>query len=269
MQPPAPLSLPRRLEDWVDRAVRRQISRQPEASAFSLSAYAHAEGASEGAFFERALRRVTEPRLQAIIATHQADELRHERLLHECREALGLARYEVPPHLEWIDRLSDACGGILDRAIDSDLDVAQVYALLFVVEERALWEFEREAVAFRAEGDAATAAVLDAIGSDERRHLRFCATIGERMSDTATFEALVATMRPIECTVYARQSRAYARHLLGNGYLRLGWGFDGLLRIGITLGDWLDLPAPPAATNERPGDRRAIPQGRSLQPADA
>ncbi|HMV66740.1 MAG TPA: hypothetical protein PKA64_07810 [Myxococcota bacterium] len=231
--------------DALDRAVRRAILAQPPALAFALSSYADAEGSGEGEVFTRALRRVTEPRLQAMICKHQEDELRHAALFDARREALGLAAHAIPDHLKIIDLLSDAAGGVLDAAMDTDEDVARVYLLLYVVEERALDEFGRSARAFAAAGDFETAALFAAVARDEERHVQYCEAVGRRhLADPSTWAARLDAMRAVERRVYAGQTRAWTWHLLRSGLLRLPRGLDRLVRGVLDLSAWLDLPAP-------------------------
>jgi len=118
-----------RLNDAIDRPIRRQLLSQRLSKAFVFSSYADAEGSGEGKVFERALNRATDPKLQKMIRKHQDDELRHERLLEERREALGLPRLTIPPHLKMIDKLSEAAGGLWDLPMDNDGDVALMYQL--------------------------------------------------------------------------------------------------------------------------------------------
>jgi hypothetical protein len=220
-----------RLALVLDSAIRGRIFAQPAAKAFALCAYADAESGGEGRFFDLALAHVTDPRLRRMIKRHRDDEDRHAALFAARREALGLPAHVVPAHLKTVELLSAACDDLLDRPVRGDTDVAEAYALLFVVEERALLLFGRSAAVCRALGDADTAALFDRIGEDERRHLKYCEVIGREMVGEASFAARVTRLRAIEARVYAAQSRAVVRHMLDRGWLTLPWWLGGLVRL--------------------------------------
>ncbi|MFZ5481434.1 MAG: ferritin-like domain-containing protein [Myxococcota bacterium] len=220
-----------RLHLALDRAVRTRIFSQPPAKAFALSAYANAESGGEGRFFDYALARVTEARLRRMIERHRDDEVRHAALFAERRVALGLPEVPVPAELETVGLLSAAAGGILDRPARDDGDVAEAFALLLVVEERALALFDRSARVCAALGDLETAALFTEIGADERRHLRYCEVIGREMVGEADFAARVARLRVLEARVYGEQSRGILNHLLDRGWLTLPWWLEALVRV--------------------------------------
>jgi hypothetical protein len=230
--------------DRFDQAVRRQILTQPAAKAFALSSYADAESSGESQVFERALVRAQDPAVQKMIRVHQADEIRHAKLLDDRRVELGLPLREVPPELKIMERLSEAAGGLLDLAMDTDEDVARVYALLYVVEERALDEFARQQRALADVGDHVSAALFRQIGDDERRHLRYCEAIGRRYAGDEGFAWMLGEMRAIERRVYGKQTRDWLWHLLRQGWLTLPWSLGSLARGVLSLGDRLHLPAP-------------------------
>ena len=210
---------------WADRKIRAQIYKQPQAKAFILSAYADAEGSGEGQVFERALRRASDPDLARMIRKHQEDEQRHEQMFEARREALNLPRMPVPDHLKMVDVLSAAGGGILDQPMDNDGAVAEAYALLYLVEERAYTEFGVARAGLIAAGDLESAAMLAEIAADEDRHLRYCLAIGRKYAGSSErFRERIEALRPIESRVYAESSRATLKHLLDGGHLKLPFG---------------------------------------------
>ena len=233
----------RPLVDAIDAQVRRHIFAQPAAMAFALSSYADAEASGEGKVFERALLHVQDERLRRMIRRHRDDETRHAFMLENRREALGLAAIPVPEHLKLIDILSREAGGLLDLPMDQDEHVADVYALLYVVEERALDEFARVAENLDRVGDAVTAQLFRDIGRDEERHLRYCEAIGRRYMGEA-FAARLDEMRAIEQQVYGKQTREWMGHMLDRGFLNLPLWLDATLRTLNVVGGALSLPAP-------------------------
>jgi rubrerythrin len=242
------MSLLERFGAWADRAIRTRMYQQAGAKAYVLSAYADAEGSGEGQVFDRALSRASDPELARMIRKHQDDELRHERMFEDRRKALGLPRMVVPAHLKTVDRLSAEAGGILDQPMDNDGAVAQAYALLYLVEERAYSEFGLAQAAFAETGDPQTAAMLGEIARDEERHLRYCLAVGRRYAGSAAaFRARVEALRPLEGRVYAAQSRGTVEHLLARGDLVLPRWMRLWLRPTMALAKAAGLGALPVA----------------------
>jgi rubrerythrin len=231
-----------RLSATIDQEVRRHIFAQSSAKAFALAAYADAEDSGEGQVFERALDYVTEPRLRRMVETHRDDERRHARILRERRDQLGLTVLQVPAHLSLIDRLSDAAGGVLDADLSNPEQLAEAWALLFVIEERALDEFKRSGDALAFAGDDESASLFYSIRRDEERHLRFCTTVGEHY-DPQGFSARVARLRTVELAIYGAQQRQWTLHQLRKGYLTLPTVLNAVVRGMTTLADWFSLPA--------------------------
>lgn len=232
------------LEERLDRVYRRRILSQPMAKAFSLSAYADAESSGENQVFERALSRCRDERVATLIRRHQADEIRHAAMFERRRDALGLPALPVPSHLKLIDQLSRACGDVLDRPMTTDDDVAAVYALLYVLEERAVEEFDRAERMLVRLGDEGTAAVFRDVAADERRHLKYCRAVGLRYDGSPeAFAARVQAMRAVEAEVYGAQTRAFLRWMIDRGWLDLGPA-AALLRGLVGLADGLRVPAP-------------------------
>lgn len=232
------------LDDRVDAVVRLHIASQPRAAGFAYSSYADAEAGGENLVFERALRRATDPQIAKMIRVHQQDEMRHAQMIEDRRIALGLPGYVVPDEMKLVERLSEAAGGVLDLPMDRDEHVASVYALLYVVEERAIQLFERQVRTVEALGDHESADMFRAIWADEERHLKYCRAVGKRYAGSeAAFEAEVEQIRRVEAGVYARASRGTLRHLLRTGMLELPW-WGVLLRAALELADAAKLPAP-------------------------
>ena len=241
------MSLFLRLNDTLDRHVRHAMLTQPAALAFALSSYADAESAGESQVFERCLARASDPRVRAMIRRHQEDEIRHAALLDARRVALELPRYHIPAHLKVVDLLSAAAGGVLELPMDEDRHVALAYHLLYVVEARAVDEFDRATAAFEATGDRETAALFASIRADETRHLRYCDAIARKFStDAAEFDRDRARMVDIERRVYGAQTRAFTLHMLREGIFVLPEPWDSLLGVLLFTTNLARLPAPPA-----------------------
>jgi rubrerythrin len=226
----------------VDAAIRRNLFSQTMSKAFAFAAYAEAEDSGEGEFFARTLHHVADTRLRRMVERHRDDERRHAHILRERREALGLPELPVPAHLMLVERLSDAAGGVLDKPLATADELADAFALLYVIEERALDEFARSSKALAEAGDEESAALFLTIRKDEERHLRYCNAVGSRYA--ADFPARVDRMRAIELKAYGAASRDWTWHQIESGYLKLPFFLDLLARSMLTLTGWLKLPAP-------------------------
>ncbi len=229
------------VEDRLDQAVRVAMFRQPAAKAFSLSAYADAEGTGEGAVFDRALARSVDPDVERLIRKHQEDERNHERWLIERREALGLPAQPIPSHLRTIEVLSAEAGNLLDLPMTEDRHIAAVYALLYVVEERALAEFASAERALRTAGDPETADLFARIATDEANHLRYCDAVGRRYAGPA-WNGSVDAMRAIEQRVYAQQQRAFTRYVVDSGRFVMPPWMRFVTLPTVAMADWLRGP---------------------------
>jgi rubrerythrin len=233
------------LDARLDRTVRRYIFSQPRSAGFALSSYADAEAGGEGQIFERALLRATDPALSKMIRRHMEDEQRHARLIDERRESLGLESSPIPAHLKLVDRLSAAAGDVLDAKMDQDSDIARVYALLHVIEERAVEVFERSVTVLTDLGDHESAALFASIGEDEQRHLKYCRAIGRKYAGSdAAYVAMVEDMRIVEASVYAEVSRSFLKHMLTNGMLELPPALRTVVGALMAFADTIGAEAP-------------------------
>lgn len=233
------------LDDRIDRIVRKRIMSQRLSAGFAMSSYADAESSGENLVFERALRRATDPKVEKMIRVHQADEGRHAKMIDDRREALGLPLFEIPAHLKMVDLLSEAAGGVLDLPMDKDADVGVVYALLYVVEERAIESFQRLTRTASDLGDTETLAMFQAIEADEVRHLGYCRAIGTKYAGSKeAFEAEVVRIRGVEAELYAKVSRGFLLHMLKHGYLQLPRPWAWTLETLIATASKLKFPVP-------------------------
>jgi tRNA isopentenyl-2-thiomethyl-A-37 hydroxylase MiaE len=233
------------LGSWLDRSIRTEIMRQPSAKGFLLSAYSDAESSGEGEIFDKCLQRATDPTVIRMMQKHRDDEIRHGKLLADRRDELGLPAYEIPPALQWVERLSDEAGGTFDLPMDKPGDIVAAYQLLYVVEERALKDFALLAEVLEETGDDVTAKLFRTIAKDEARHLRYCEAIGRRYSSTdAEWDEGVAHLRQIEADFYEDQGRKMMKHLVANELFTYR-GFIGLIaRTAIVVDEWISPSDP-------------------------
>ena len=194
----------------------------PEGRAHMLNQVAEAESNGESTIFERALARVDDPELAKMIRVHQADEVRHAALFHECLARTGIDPGPAPPELRIIDRLDRALDGFFDHAISDRKGVMEAYLLLQVIEERAVTQFPVFERGFRAAGDAHAADTFAAVARDEERHLRYCHAIARRYApDTRTHDETLARFRTVEAQAFQENGRANMQHTLRKGWTTL------------------------------------------------
>jgi len=189
----------------VDARFLDRLMASPRGRAFMLGFMANAEEADEQGVFDLLERRVDDPQLQKMVRIHRDDEVRHARILRECIARNGVIPRAVPAELEIVPYLERSLGSVAARFLDAKAGVMEAYAFLLVVEERAVSQFPNIANALRPY-DPASAAVIDGIVEDEKRHVKYARAISKRYApDAATLERTITEMRVAE-------ERANAEH---------------------------------------------------------
>lgn len=210
------------LRDRMSLRFMRHLVATPTGRAHILGQVADAEGSDEAAIFDRALSRVEDPELRKLIGKHKADEERHERLFRARVAATGVALPPVPEELKLIHRLDAATGHFLERPIEDGRGVMEAYALLQVIEERAIRQFTLMERAFRPV-DAESADTFAAMARDEERHLKYCEAIGRRYAtDETSRQSTLRRFRRVEERAFRANGAANLRYVLERGYLRAG-----------------------------------------------
>jgi len=183
----------------------------PRGRAFQLSFMADAEESDEGVFDEM-LSRVPDADVQKMIRMHRDDERRHARLFRECVARTGVRPDPVPDELRIIKRIDRLVGGGVEAFLaNPSAGVMGVYAMLQVVEQRGVEQFPAVAHALR-RVDPESAAVVDEITRDERRHVRYAQAIAKRYApDAETLETTLGHCRAIEAQAFAEHGRAFLR----------------------------------------------------------
>jgi hypothetical protein len=209
------------LRDTLTLRFFRHVLATPGGRAHVLNQLADAEGNGENGFFEHILAHVDDPQLRKMIAKHQADELRHERLFREAVARTGLDPGVVPQHLKLIERLDAAAGGFFAQPIVDDRGVMEAYCMLQVVEERAVTQMPLFEAAFRSI-DPETASVFAVVARDENVHLKYCHAISKRYApDELTRRKSLQRYRELEAKCFQENGRANAEYLFSRGF------FDG------------------------------------------
>jgi 1,2-phenylacetyl-CoA epoxidase catalytic subunit len=167
------------------------------------------------------------------LATQVVDEARHlEVFLHRMRE-LGVADPEAEIRVRADPNLLEFRSRLLDYVAAGDWNAA-VFAQNVILETMEYTVFRTHA----ADADAVTAAVLDGVIKDERRHLGFGENdLGQRlMTDPAARERLTEVRQDLDVLILATLESAQAeagvvaaeRTELGRDYLR------AVERLGLT-----------------------------------
>ncbi len=192
--------------------------------AFLFAFMVDAEESDEGAFDELAARVVTDPVVHKVIRTHQADEARHGAILRGCLARTGATPPPLPTELRYIDRLDRATDGKFRRGFPDEPTAGglmKVYALLEAIEERGVLQFAAIARALRPV-DAASAAAVEEIVADERRHVQYAHAIARRYApDDATHARTLAEMRALAAAAFAEHGAAFARYLFEHELLAM------------------------------------------------
>lgn len=178
--------------DQPDRPTQlRQLVASPAGQAHVLSLAVVAEEGDELGFFDMVAEAVDEPRLARLVRHHQSDEQRHAKMYRGCLARLGLELQEVPDELRFIRQLRHYLPDGFEVGVHSPAAIAGTYALLYAVEKRGVEQFPLIAEAWRPV-DAETADTYLTVTEDERRHIRFCDTVGRHFAadETAWHQAV-------------------------------------------------------------------------------
>jgi hypothetical protein len=213
------MTLVQRLDITLNRIYLAKLARDPAALGFFLSVSADAEANGEGQVFTHTqawLEARGQTKLAKLVATHAADEVRHEGMMLADLASLGRTQDAVPEALKMIDRLGERAGNLFDAPVQTAEDVARTYLLLYAVERRAIERF-----GFMIEALAPVhpeiAATFEQIAKDERTHLHYCVAVSRAaVPDDAAWTALRDEMVALEVEEFTKSSRIWMWHALDN-----------------------------------------------------
>lgn len=190
--------------------------------AFMLGFMADAEDSDEGGVFDTLLERVPDPLLHRMIRIHRDDEIRHARILRECVARQGIIPDAVPEALRVVPFIERSLGSVAERFLDRRAGVMEAYVFLQVLEERAVLQFPRLANAMR-KYDPASAAVIDEIAEDERRHVKYAKAISKKYApDPITLHRTIVQFREAEAQATIDHGAAFLGFALDNDLLAIG-----------------------------------------------
>jgi hypothetical protein len=148
-----------------------------------------------------------------MVRIHKNDETRHAAILREAsaRAAAGLDIPRVPADLRVILRIDHHVGGFGAAFESGKAGVMDAYALLQVIEERAVKEFPAIVRAL-GEVDAASAEVIAGVVRDEERHVKYAKAISREFApDEAALATTLARYRAGEARAFEEHQRAFLR----------------------------------------------------------
>jgi rubrerythrin len=233
-----------------------QLLASPEGLAFFLGYLASIER-DEVHLFEELLSRVPDERFQKMIRIHREDEQRHSELLNRCAMSVGPKPIAAPVELNMPYRLEQALCGLTESFLQGSCGVFEVYALLQVLEERAVREYPAFIKALEAV-DTESAEILRQILEDEKRHVGYARAIARQYAPSAAaHDRTLACYRAVEAQAFEQQGREFALFMLDRGLLQLGALEATILRAMCTMAPtpkaqrsastssqrWVELPA--------------------------
>ena len=212
----------------------QKLVQTPHGRAHILNQVADAESNGELDIFDRMLAKIDDDGLQKMIRKHREDEIRHEKLFRDAADRQGVGREPLPRELQIIDRIEERMGGW-----DGEVDILTAYAMLQVIEERAITQFPLIERAFRPV-DPQTADVFAEVARDEERHLKYCHAITRIYApDRETLEETLARFRIVEAEAFGANSEANLEYVMKRGWvaqnpferfvMRLGQSLEGIV----------------------------------------
>jgi rubrerythrin len=220
--PPSRPGVVERVRRFVNARYFTQLVATPRGRGFLLSFLADAEESDEAGVFDALLERVREPRLRAMARRHRDDEVKHAAWLREAAARWG-GPSRVPGGLRVVPRIDRHAGGVARAFVDGDAGVLEAYALLQVIEERAVREYPAIVRALRGV-DPAGAEVLARVVRDEARHVKYARAIGRAYApDEGAYRRTLWRYRRAEAIAFEEQGRAFLQHVLERGLLEVRW----------------------------------------------
>jgi rubrerythrin len=172
-----------------------------EGLAFLLGYLADVER-DEVHIFEELLSRVPDERFQKMIRIHRDDERRHAEVLERCASSVGPTPIRAPIELNMPYRLEQALCGITESFLQGTCGVFEIYALLQVLEERAVREYPAMIKALE-RVDSESAEILRQILEDEKRHVGYARAIARHFAPSpAAHDRTLACFRAVEAQVF-------------------------------------------------------------------
>lgn len=205
------------LRNTIAKYFVRRLIETPEGRAHLLNQIAEGEEQGEARLFDEAIGLVEDERLKKMIRRHAEDEIRHGEMFRACIARNGVEVGPVPPHLDVLSQLDEALGGFFERGITSAEQLMEAFAILQVIEERALDQFSMYAEVFEGAGDPETAETFRLVEKDEERHLKYCRAIALRYAPSeAAYDAEVERIREVEARVFRTTQSNNVDHILEN-----------------------------------------------------
>jgi rubrerythrin len=209
---------PERKPGWLDARFLARLVETPRGRALTLGFLAEVE-TDEGHVFDTLLAKVDDPAIARLVRIHHDDEKRHNRILRECVERTGTDPGPLPESLQVTLRINRMLGGFSEQFVEGRRGVMEAYALLQVIEERAVRQYPWIVRALEAV-DPESARVLASVVRDEERHVRYARAISRRFApDPRSLATTLAHFRAIERRAFEEHVAATMSFTLDQGIL--------------------------------------------------
>ena len=223
----------------LTRRFMASVVRDDEALRFFLNNASDAESNGEGAIFER-VKPFLEPKLQKLVDTHAADEVRHAKLLADELARLGGTLTVPAEELRVVERAGRVAGDLWNKPVEGPRDVARAYLLLYAIERRAIERFTLMEEALRGAGRTQTADLFASIAKDEARHLRYCVVVSRAMlPDEKEWDALRDEMVEAEAQAFTTNSQLFMNALIDGVFTTMGFWRRMFWKDVVALNAWM------------------------------
>jgi hypothetical protein len=225
--------------DAIARRFLDRLVASPPGRAFLLGFMADAEDSDEASVFDSLLARVDDERLHRMVRIHRDDETRHAAMLRECLARTGVVPEPLPDHLRIIARIDRELDGFAERFVAGEYGVMEAYALLHVIEERAVLQFPYIVRALRPV-DPESADVVAAVIRDEERHVGYANAIGRAYApDAETHARTLHRFRAAEHRAFTAHGADFLRCVVDRELLTVGPIERWLWRaLALSSGGW-------------------------------
>src|SRR6185436_14033400 len=157
--------------------IYNMLAQTPGGQQLLLNMAIAGEEDEESLIYSQVNQHIDDAELKNLSLRHHDDEMRHAKLFRACLDRLGLDCIELPDELRILRGVHRT--GEYFNGVQSDDDIVNAYAMLFVIQQRGIEDYALTANAFDPV-DPQTAEVYRSIINDERHHLNVCTTIGTR-----------------------------------------------------------------------------------------
>lgn len=207
------------LENYLNIQFMKQALTNKKGLVHLFSQMADAEGGNSGELhlFDKIEDYIQDPTIKKIVKAHKADEEKHEQMFLDYIEMLGEKPIPLTDDIRLL-KVLDSELNILNNEIKTDQDVINIMALLLVIEERAILEFQNLLQVF--DKDWAIKSMLEEAIKDEEKHLKFCnKIISHYTTDEVEVNKQIEEYRRLEDLSYRKLSLNHMNYCLNENFI--------------------------------------------------